>query len=271
MNAGEAGAEVPVVMKRFLTLTAATGALVIVAFVALQVLRPALNVGPPSPTSALTVPPIASPSALVASDIGRILDAGRYAATVGVGGRRFDFQLAIPPNGWTAGHVSQGEVSISGPAASGTDYVGFFSVLRVYNDPCHPERGFAGSYLGPSNSSDLVNELRSLRGFTPGPSSSVTVGGYPTTHFSLTNQIDTAIAGCSDGALLPLFATSEAEKSAEPAELQHSPATNGGVDLDVWVVDRDLYPMLIIGEVGDDILVSGRPLLEAIISSITVQ
>jgi hypothetical protein len=226
----------------------------------------------PTPAPTPTLAPTPSPEQLVTGSAGP----GRYTFGVGpvndagdfecCGGRYFQTELTLP-EGWEADSISSAEVGLGGPDGQ---WLGFFAVQRIYKDPCHPEDGYQGSYaLTPSNAQDAVNELTNLIGFEAGPEETSTIDGLPTTHFPLSNDIDAVAEECTDGNLLPLFMTLEADKQAELSRRTHSPATNGGTTEQVWVVNRDLYPLLIVGEFGSDEQ-TGRHAIEEILASIAL-
>lgn len=243
----------------------AAAAVVLAIIIGINFLPGSYFGGPPEATPT----PHASPVTLNSTDLNVPLAGGRYAFDIGASGRRFEVELAMEA-GWVAQELAVGAVTLAGPTGSGA-WVGFFSIQRVYRDPCHPEDGYAGGYIGPSNSQDLVSELRALAGFDAGPNSTVRIGDLTATHFVISNTIDTDAAGCADGQLLPLFITWEADRDAELAtRTTNSPATNGGTSQEVWIVDRNLYPLVIIGEVGGANPDADRAALQGIIDSISL-
>jgi hypothetical protein len=221
----------------------------------------------PSPTVVVEPTVAGSPRPLTLGP----LDAGRYTFGVGpvddsgefqcCGGRYFRTELTLP-EGWSASDMSTAQVAVGGPNG---EFLGFFAVQRVYKDPCYPELGYQGSYLSPSNAEDIVSEFGALVGFQTSEVTETTIDGLPTTNFALTNDIDTDATECTDGGLLPLFMTLEADKQTETTVRAHSPATNGGTTEHIWVVNRDLYPLLIVGEFGSE---AGREVIEEILASI---
>lgn len=95
------------------------------------------------------------------------------------------------------------------------------------------------------------------------------MGGLDARRFVLSNTIDTEASECTAGALLPLFVTDDVEDhSGEPSELAFSPATNGGTMQHVWIVDRDQWPLLIIGEVAPTRSEAELETIQAIVDSI---
>jgi hypothetical protein len=93
-------------------------------------------------------------------------------------------------------------------------------------------------------------------------------------HFTISNEIRSDSAGCSDGGLLPLFVTREAEVSQElRRRTEHSPATNGGTSLDIW----EPRPTVCCALRGGLVIVTessgaeDQALLDQVISSITIR
>jgi hypothetical protein len=206
-------------------------------------LLPTTNVGP-----APSVHPTASPIAITQADIDRPLSPGRYSFDVGPqneGNLTIDLSL---PTGWRLDAKSPGQV-VLGEAG----FIGFYSVSRVYADPCHPETGVQPRIgQGSLGERTVGDALASMQGFTTSYVATESVGGLQARHYTITNQIDTDTAGCTDGALLPLFVTTDADYQDEMAQrTESSPATNGGTSHEVWVVTSpaDLgghFPLLIV-------------------------
>ncbi|HEV7199538.1 MAG TPA: hypothetical protein VGO32_01905, partial [Candidatus Limnocylindria bacterium] len=59
----------------------------------------------------------------------------------------------------------------------------------------------------------------------------------------------------------------EADRQAETNIRAHSPATNGGTTQQIWVVDRNPFPLVIVGGFGSDEQ-AGRDTIEEILASI---
>ena len=204
-------------LNSYTRIALAVAAVLVVAVVGYNLLPGNVNVGGPA-TPIPTLSPEPTPITFAPPDLGRPVAGGRYAFEVGSpgNGRYFPVELTLP-SGWIPQKLIGDDVDLVGPGADGL-FLGFFVVGRVYRDPCHPELGYAGGYLGPSNTRDLVNELRGLAGFEAGVSSTVQIrwierrlvvtgGDLQATHFVISNTINTETAGCTDGALLPLFST----------------------------------------------------------------
>lgn len=222
-----------------------------------------------APSSLGSLGPDASPPFLSEALVKQSLAAGRYQAAVGSVVPEFRFELTLPA-GWTVTKVTHSEIDSAGPG-EGAPYLGFFTVRRVYKDPCHPERGYQGSYLGNSNAQDMETELSRLVGFTATPATSVTIGGYDARRFTISNEIDTATAGCTRGGLLPLFMTDDTpDRDAELAKQDYSPATSGGTTEHIWIVNRDMWGLLIVAEWPDG-SAAGQRTIEDILSSIVIR
>jgi hypothetical protein len=270
---------VPIVNSPILRLSLATTALAAAVLVGANLLFSSAPVGPaqtgrPTPAPTLGATPSPSPIDLTRAFAGRSLEAGTYSVTIGKSPRRFSVQLTLP-DGWQLDTRDQSEVAFTGPDAS---YLGFFAVLRVYRDPCHPEKGFAGDYLSPSNSMDLEHELAALVGFHASDVESLTVGSRPARYFVLSNSIDTEKDACTDGQLLRLFATMDADRT-EPGlnDRAHSPATNGGTTQHIWVVSDGSglaanpdggIPALIVGETGRGLQATKLNAIRSILASL---
>ena len=233
-----------------------------------------------TPTTVPTATLDVTPSTLNCTDLGVPLSGGRYAFEIGPAPEtHFSVELALGA-GWVPQQLAVSQVAFAGPLVvvvqqhlgnTNGASLGFYSIQRVYRDPCHPEAGYAGSYLGTSNSLDLVNELGAPAGFDASPRSTLQIGDLTATHFVISNTIDTETAGCTDGQLLPLFITRDADRGAElETRTNDSPATNGGTFQEVWIVDRAGWALAIIGEVGGTSPEEDRAALEEIIGSITL-
>jgi hypothetical protein len=225
--------------------------------------------------------PSATPTATNLNEnlLGEPLPAARYRANMDSAVARtlsdwspvqFDLYVTLP-SGWVMQDLSLSDVSFNSATHA---FIGFFTVLDVYKDPCHPEAGFAGEGWPPADS-ELESDLRSMTGFEAGPVTSVTIGGRAARHFTVSNNIDTSAAACTDGALLPLFATLDSpSRQAELRNRAHSPATNGGTTREIWIVNQDsgqggtIRPLLIVAETGSDDPVTARARIESILSSV---
>ena len=243
--------------------------------ITVAVVAGAMWLGKPAPVGTSASP---SPSAPPSSSL-RFLDEGminipvangRYRTIVGSVVPAFAFDLTLPA-GWVVTKVTHSEVDTGGPGEGGP-WVGFFTVARVYKDPCHPGSGYQGSYLGTANANDLETELSNLQGFDATPATSVRVGGFDARRFTISNSIDTNTAGCTDGPMLPLFMTDDVpDRQAELRTREYSPATNGGTMQHVWIVNREMWGLLIVGESGDQDPIAGLQVVEQIVDSIVIQ
>ena len=210
---------------------------------------PTISVGP-APTA--TAMPTPSASAVALSSAARTgpLAAGRYSFRIvrGFGHSEISGELTLPKS-WSLVQRASSEAAFA--RADGA-YVGFFRVRDVYRDPCHPERGTYGSRsLGSPNGQDIVQGLRSMKGFTSSVAEEESLG----IHFLITNTINTDSAGCTDGGLLPLFVTEDGNLAQElHKRSEHSPATNGGTVLEFWIVrpadDTVISALVIVAEEG---------------------
>jgi hypothetical protein len=254
----------PAMYQRLILGTAAAAIVIAAVGIALPNFRPA-TVGGPSPTtgpSAASSTPVASASAstmlLDDSFVGVSLLAGHYRAALGTTVPEVRFNMTLPA-GWSVARSTKSSLGLTPPAGQPGPGVQFFTVLRVYKDPCHPEIGFAGSYLGHANAGDAERELRALRGFRATTATSTKVGAYNARTFVLSNSIDTATAKCTGELLLPLFATDDApDKATEPTTRKFSESTNGGLTHRVWVVNVAEWPLLIVVDgdpTGEDLRV----------------
>jgi hypothetical protein len=168
------------------------------------------------------------------------------------------------PNDWTPNTQKAGQFDFSG--ASGP-YVGFFLIDSVYKDPCHPELGVQPLVAGGLGHSDpppsqldgsrIVLQLQELAGFDATTPTSISIDGLPAERLTLTNAIDTATAGCTNGQLLPLFIARGTDVS-----------TNGGTTVDFYVIQSAVASYLVVaaeGEAGD------QQLIDRIVASIKVR
>lgn len=206
--------------------------------------------GAPTPTPSPSPSPTAAPVTIGGP---MALPAGTYA--VGEPFPRPPFSIVVP-DGWRANAVTGGEASFSsdagGPAGA---FVGLFVVRQVVDDPC----GHGPFDTTPAEPpvQDLVEGFSSMEGFEPTPVSDTTVGGLPAYRFGISNDIDTATAGCTDDLLLPLFV----DASGAPA------STNGGLEQQLWVVDHPAGPILVVAETGKD-PVAGQAAVDELIAGI---
>jgi hypothetical protein len=251
----------------------AAAVFVAAAVLGIRALAPASGTPTPSTTPSATPTPDPSSRAIALNDTDdpQPLAPGRYSGTVGRNIREVRFEITIPEE-WTAQHVSAGEVNLRGPH-QGYPYVGLFSVVRVYRDPCHPESGFQSLPFDHdyTTAQQIIDRLRRLEGFEATEGDWVTLGGRDAYHFFLSNSINASGWRCTDGALLPLFATWEANLASELEERRHSPATNGGTSLEFWVVATDPYPTVVVADIHPTSLswrAQERPVIAAVIDSL---
>ena len=203
---------------------------------------------------------------------GRVLDGGRYARHVGEGDRTLKIEMSLPAQ-WEIGTAKRNEISF-GPTGEGGPYLGFFIVMSVYIDPCHPEAGVTGGALGHAHAEDIADAFASMRDFDVFNRAAVRVGGHDGYRLRVSNEIDTATAACTDGPMLPLFVTVDGDVSNElRRRTEHSPATNGFTAQEIWVVDATTpgYPLVIVGESGTADPEAGAAAVENIVSSIVIK
>ncbi len=197
-----------------------------------------LGVSAAAPSSSgHTVAPSASAGAgsviLGPFDIDRPLRPGSYRIE-----DPFDVAFSIGfPTEWTLKSVSESDVSFLNTAVNGGDGAAWITIDRidtVFDDPCH-----GGPITPPiaSTVDGIVTALTNMVGFTPGPVSEVVLGGHAGKSVELRNSIDTELAGCKDGQMLPMWTV----HGGGPA------ATNGGSRENLWVIDVDGAPLLIDG------------------------
>lgn len=223
---------------------AVVAAVAIVIVIGAQSLGLFTNVGSPGPTPEPT--PSIEPTSLTTADSGGNLEPGRYRA-----GDPFSvaFDLTLP-GGYTLDRILEGEVAFStdGP------FIGLYDIESVFVDPCHPESG-AQTTSTPPTGEELVATLTNLTGFEASEVSIVGIGARTAQHFTVSNSIDTASAGCTNGELLPLFVPIGGEEAS----------TNGGTTQQVWVVDTGSRPIVVIGESQ----AADEAELDAIVTSLT--
>ena len=130
---------------------------------------------------------------------------------------------------------------------------------NVYPDPCHTDAGTPAPPVA-SSVDGLVTALTRMTGFDAGPVSDVTVGGRPGKTFVLTNAINTETAGCTGGAMLPMWTFPGGASG-----------TNGGATEQIWVVDVGGTPVVIDGESFPGTAPADKALIEPTVNSITFE
>jgi hypothetical protein len=212
----------------------------------------------PSPTAIPS--PAPSVSDLGASDVGRSLGAGTYRV-----GAPFALPFRITfPSGFTQSHsATVGDAAFGGPSASdGTSYGITVDLIEgVFGDPCHPGTGPTTSPT-PLTVDGLVPALTHMVGFEAGPVSDVVVGGHAGKSFRLTNTVDTATAGCTRDLMLPLWTFLGDPSGA---------STNGGISLEVWVIDVGGTPIVIAADADATTLTADRDQIQSIVDSISFE
>jgi hypothetical protein len=257
-------------MPRFVRYPSAAAAVVAIALIGCLPTNVSSPGPSPTPTPLTSPEPLASPVLLGATDVGASLPGGRYVFQVNVYRTSRSSVWFTAPPGWVPEELGTAAAAFAGPA-EGEAWLGFYSVQGVYIDPCHPELGitqFPG--LGHNDAADIAEALRAMVGFESTTVSTVRVPAQPTLHFVLSNSIDTAAAGCTDGALLPLFITWDANPASEQETRSGaSPATNGGTSQEIWLVGLT-NPVLIVGEVGGEDPEADRSAIQEIVDSVRV-
>jgi hypothetical protein len=204
------------------------------------------------PTS--TAPASAEPIALSFDDVGNPLSGGRYSIGVGEGARHQGVELDLPA-GWISPLITPNQAAFQPGAQEYFPYVGFFSVRRVYADPCHPEDGVAATSSGPPTAEELIEQLRNLPGFAVADDLPRSIGGLEATHFTISNAVDTAAAACTDDPWLNLFITWDGsiEEELNQRSEAGSARTISGTAQDLWILARganDPQPLLVVTETG---------------------
>lgn len=190
-------------MNRFLPLAATAAVLVIAALVAVQILRPASNVGPPSATAAPTATSFSTPAASAARlQLSRsspgFLEPGDYALDAVIGS---PITITIPAD-WTGLEHGTGNALLVKTAIDDSTgkrgafgsvgnnvLLGFYAVDRVFVNPC---KDVSGATPAPSDINAYVDALSHAVGMTAEAVTDVTIGGLPAKQVDLVNQIDQA-------------------------------------------------------------------------------
>jgi hypothetical protein len=224
-------------------------AAILLAFAGWQFL-PAVNVGPPpdpTPTPAAEETPAAAPSVAPLPTVNTPLSGGRYSVDIGEGDRHWGIELDVP-DGWVGANATANQAAIQPAEQDYFPFVGFYSVRRVFNDPCHPEFGMAGDHNGPT-ARELVGALMAYPNFTIGEASTESIGGLEATHFTISNEMDTEARDCTDDPWLSLFVTWDGRRVEGGIA-----RTVGRTSQDLWIVSRggefDPNPLLIVTETG---------------------
>lgn len=208
---------------------------------------------PSTPPAVATAGPAATSVLLGAADIDRPLQPGSYRIEA-----PFDAPFSIGfPNEWTLKTFSEGDVSFQNTevGADGGAWLTIDRIDTVFDDPCH---GGPITPPVPSTVDGLMTALTQMVGFTPGPVSDVVIGGQPGKSVELRNAIDTQLADCRNGLMLPMWTFS----GGGPA------ATNGGSRENLWVIDVDDAPLLIDGTMFDGASEASRAVIEQVVQSI---
>ena len=208
---------------------------VLLALVAVGANLLSSNVGGPGPATT----PSPTPVALGSANLDAPLAAGSYAV-----GTPFSTSFTVElPAGWILQRLNHSETVFGNDTADSNPSVGLFEATLVYADPCHPEEGYQRSEASaPSSAEELATDLANLTGFDTSSVTTELVYGRTAYRVSISNSIDQAAEGCTQGELLPLFDLA----SGEPA------STNGGTSQEIWAVDLgDGDAVLVVAETGD--------------------
>ncbi len=194
-------------MNRFLTLTAAATVLVVAAFAALLVFRPAANVGPPASPSAPAVTAAATPSALP-SPLPTVVRMQLFRSAPSFllpDDYALDHVLGSPmtitvPADWTGLEHGPGNALLVKTAvdlatgkrgAFGTVgnnvLLGFYGVDAIFADPC---KDISATTPAPSGIDGYVYAPSNAVGMTAKAVTDVTIGGLPAKQLDLVNSID---------------------------------------------------------------------------------
>jgi hypothetical protein len=161
----------------------------------------------------------------------------------------------IAPAGW-AGNIGGPNAVWMGPAATGND-LSFQLNLKVFKDPCHPERGAVA--LPPTPTVDaLVSALTDLRGLADTTPRSTTLAGLPATTFRL--RLEGPLGACTNAThvlwQLPLGATNELQVGM----LEH-----------VWIVGVNGLPLVITGVDTGDASATTQQAIQQVLSSLRIE
>ena len=232
----------------------AWAALHLIKFSLVVVLAGCGGAGPSTPTVA-SLPASAPPATSVllgASDIDRPLQPGSYRIEA-------PFDVRSRSAFRTSGRLktfSEGDVSFQNTeAVDGGAWITIDRIDTVFDDPCH---GGAITPPVPSTVDGLMTALTQMVGFTPGPISEVVIDGHAGKSVELRNAIDTQLADCRRGLMLPMWTIS----GGGHAE------TIGGSSENVWVIDVDDAPLLIDGTMFDGGSEAARAVIEQAVQSI---
>lgn len=171
----------------------AAAAVLVVAFLGVQVLLPSASPGAPGPTPSPTPAP-----SLLAFRVGP-LEAGTYTTHPSSFASNSIGVTFTVPDGWRAYNdgslLPDGEGSSEGPDGMA---VGLADVQRLYTDPCHAT--VADLEVGPTVD-DLVTALAEHPAWEASEPTDVTLGGYAGQRIDL--QLPSDLSACTGGEFYP--------------------------------------------------------------------
>jgi len=238
-------------MSNIVRVAAIVAAVLVAGVVGIRLL-PGGQVGSPAPTPS----PTASPSPTPVPNA--ILDASLKAGTYRVGnpfGKPFTITFS---DDWTARTLGASDTQFKKTLPeNAAPWIVIDIPDNVYADPCH-NAGQTPTPAVPSTVDGLATALTHMVGFEAGPVSDAQIGGHAGKTFVLTNAINTETAGCTGGAMLPMWTFPGGASG-----------TNGGATEQIWVLDVNGTPVVIDGETFPTTQPADRGVIEPIVRSIT--
>lgn len=227
-------------MPNVLKLAAVAVAVLVVAVVGFQLLPTSSSLGGPVSTHASTATlsplptttPAPSPSASVIAMGTR--NAQLTPGTYRVADPFRPFTVLFPSSWSVADAEKTGVALYRTEPADFAPSVTIDRIHEVFADPCHPPTGSPPPNAGLPTLQQIVAGLTSMKDFSSGPVSDVTVGGHPAKTFVLTNAItDEAAAKCG-GSPLDLWNGGLGRNTTNQRSRDH-----------IWVVDVNGTPVTI--------------------------
>jgi hypothetical protein len=255
-------------MNNPLRIAIAAAAVLVVALIGFNVLPRQGGIGGPTvtPSPAPTASPTSSPSPSPSSsrvalqaprDIDTQLKPGTYQVATPFA---MPFAITFTSN-WTPKALTQGDVEfLKSSPIDGNLYITADLIEGVFTDPCHSS---SGATKAPTTLAGVVQALTHMVGFTAGPVTDVTIGGYTAKHVVITNSIDTATAGCTQGPMLPILTWRGGPSTGA--------GTNGGLTEELWFVEFNGTIVVIDGETGPTTAAADRLEIGTTVSTITFQ
>jgi hypothetical protein len=243
-------------MNNYARLAIAAAAVVVVAFVAINLLPRSGSIGgpgpiaSPSPTIAATAVPTPSPTAAAVFPPAGPLSIGSHSVTL----EGVPFSFTVPTADW----VSNGTFGIDkAPVVIGPEGAGFIfwndAPVGAFSNPC---AGTKGPQVGPSIA-DLAAAVAAVPGtdLVSGPTD-VTVGGKPAKKVVITVPED---IGCAAQSFFLWYA---------PGPDQQRYATAVGSTISTWIIEVDGSIVWIDGETFKGASPARAQEIEAIVNSI---